>query len=201
MYERSIGLRNGSRSPMPCVRLSCRKNGWSNWSGLISSQTFSSLLYRLKNPGCSLASFTTSANGFCWLATAAAAAGGAGVGGGVWGGGECAEGRAAPGASAGVGAAPADGAALAEAAVVAAVAAAAAAATVATSGAGRVAHPNPNADAIAATSIGTRCGDNEDIESALLEDVYRYGHPLLPASAKAFKLLPTPHATNVPVPR
>src|SRR6202171_6595316 len=112
MYERSIELRNGSRSPMPCVRLSCRKNGWSNWSGLISSQTFSSLLYRLKNPGGSLASFTTSANGFCWLATAAAAAAAAAIAG------EFAEGRAAPGASAGVGAAPADGAALAEAAVV-----------------------------------------------------------------------------------
>src|ERR1700694_3801737 len=86
MYERSIGLRNGSRSPMPCVRLSCRKNGWSNWSGLISSQTFSSLVYRLKNPGCSLASFTTSANGFCWLATAAAARGAAAIAGGFGGG-------------------------------------------------------------------------------------------------------------------
>src|SRR5450759_2896494 len=178
MYERSIGLRNGWRSPMPCVRLACRKNGWSNCSGLISSQTFSSLVYRLKNPGCSLASFTTWANGFCWLATAAAAAAAAAIAG------EFAEGRAAPGASAGAGAAPADGAALAEAAVVAAVAAAAAAATVATSGPGRVAHPNPNADAITATSSGTRCCDNEDIESVLLEDVFRYGHPFCPHRRK-----------------
>src|SRR6266700_631534 len=128
MYERSIWLRNGSRSPTPCVRLSCRKNGWSNWCGLISSQTFSSLLYRLKNPGCSLASFTTSANGFCWLATAAAAAAAAAAIAG-----EFEEGRAAPGASAGVGAAPAEGAALVEAAAVAAVAATAAAATLAVS--------------------------------------------------------------------
>jgi hypothetical protein len=64
-----------------------------------------------------------------------------------------------------------------------------------------VAHPNPNVDAIAATSIGARCSDNEDIESVLLEDVYRCGHPPLSASAKKFKLLPTLHATNVPVPR
>src|ERR1700674_2027358 len=189
-----MGLRNGSRSPMPWVRLACRKKGRSNCSGLISSQTFSSLLYRLKNPGCSLASFTTSAKGFCWLATAAAAAAAAAIAG------EFAEGRAAPGASAGVGAAPADGAALAEAAVVAAVAAAAAAATVGTSGAGRVAHPNPNADAIAATSIGTRCGDNEDIESVLLEDVLIRASPFA-RIGETFKLLPTPHATNVPVPR
>src|ERR1700675_3731734 len=145
MYERSIGLRNGSRSPIPCVRLACRKNGWSNCSGLISSQTFSSLLYRLKNPGCSLASFMTSAKGFCWPATAAAAAAAAAIAG------EFEEGRAAPGAGAGIGAAPAEGAALAEAAVVAAVAAADAAATVAASGVGSVAHPTPNADAMTPT--------------------------------------------------
>src|ERR1700681_2584178 len=165
MYERSIGLRNGSRSPMPWVRLACRKKGRSNCSGLISSQTFSSLLYRLKNPGCSLASFTTSANGFCWPATAAAAAAAAAAIAG-----EVEEGRAAPGASAGVGGAPAEGAALVEAAAVAALAATAAAATVAASGDGSVAHPKPNADAVRATSTGTRCKDNGDIESVLREN-------------------------------
>src|ERR1700694_514461 len=144
---------------MPCVLLACRKNGWSNCSGLISSQTFSSLVYRLKNPGCSLASFTTSANGFCWLATAAAAAAAAAIAA------EFEEGRAAPGARAGAGAAPAEGAALAEAAVVAAVAAAAGAATVAASATGNVAQPKPNAEAIAPTSMGTRCNDNGDIGS------------------------------------
>src|SRR6266550_1797631 len=136
MYERSMGLRNGSRSPMPLVRLACRKKGRSNCSGLITNQTFSSLLYRLKNPGCSLASFTTSANGFCWPATATAAA-----------------------------------------------------ATVVASGAGSVAHPKPNADAVRATSTGTRCKYNGDIESVLREDVNRCEHPLLPASAEILNFL------------
>src|SRR6266550_5445669 len=184
MYERSMGLRNGSRSPMPLVRLACRKKGRSNCSGLISNQTFSSLLYRLKNPGCSLASFTTSANGFCWPATAAAAAAAAAAIAGVF-----EEGRAAPGANAGVGAAPAEGAALVEAAAVAALAAMAAAATVVASGAGSVAHPKPNADAVRATSTGTRCKDNGDIESVLREDVNRCEHPLLPASAEILNFL------------
>jgi hypothetical protein len=88
-----------------------------------------------------------------------------------------------------VGAAPAEGAALVEAAAVAAVAATAAAATVAVSGAGIVAHPKPNADAVRATSTGTRCKNNGDIESVLRENINRYEHPLLPASAETFNFL------------
>src|SRR6202521_4149571 len=182
-----MGLRNGSRAPMPWVRLACRKKGRSNCSGLISSQTFSSLLYRLKNPGCCLASFTTSANGFCWPATAAAGAAAAAAIAG-----EFEEGRAAPGASAGVGAAPAEGAALVEAAAVAALAATAAAATVAASGDGSVAQPKPNADAVRATSTDTRCKDNGDIESVLQEKLNRWKHPPLPASVEIFNFLLLP---------
>jgi hypothetical protein len=79
-----------------------------------------------------------------------------------------------------------------EAAAVAALAATAAAATVAASGDGSVAHPKPNADAVRATSTGTRCKDNGDIESVLRENVNRCEHPLLPASAEIFNFLLLP---------
>ena len=42
MWLAIIGLVKSSRSPTPLARFTCRKNGWSNCSGVISSQTLSS---------------------------------------------------------------------------------------------------------------------------------------------------------------
>src|SRR6266536_2207892 len=140
------------------------KKGRSNCSGLISIQTFSSLVYTFRKPGCSLASFTMSANGFCWPATAAAAAAAAAATTEP-----LAPERLAPLSGAAAGGAPAAGALLAAAASAAAVAATAAAATVVESGDGTVAQPEAIAAAMeeATTSIGRRSNSKCDIVDTL----------------------------------
>src|SRR5438874_13723583 len=118
----------------------------------------------LKYPGVSLASLTTSANGFCWLATTAAAAAAAAAATA----GTLLPERAEPLGAAGSGLAAA-GALFSGADVATAVAASAAAATVFESGAGKVAQADERAEATpdAISSFGRRFNSKGNMQNTL----------------------------------